>query len=111
LSYSQQLTQYKREVNFGADDLLTQAADFDSPRPKRLKSLGRTVLPSDEMGHWKSAAWVPRLYHGTPLSMNVNSQTGGAMAGEPSLMKFLAFVRNFVMHDIQQTRRVPYRKI
>jgi hypothetical protein len=40
-----------------ADNLLTQAADFDCPRATRLKPLRRTVPLSDEVGQWKSTAW------------------------------------------------------
>ena len=41
-----------------ADDLLTQTADFDCPRPKWLKSLRRAGLATDEVGQRISAAWV-----------------------------------------------------
>jgi hypothetical protein len=41
-----------------ADDHLTQAADFDCPRVKRLKSLHRAGVTTNGVGQRKSAAWV-----------------------------------------------------
>src|ERR1035437_2656502 len=41
-----------------AGDHLTQAADFDCPRVKRLKSLHRAGVTTNGVGQRKSAAWV-----------------------------------------------------
>jgi hypothetical protein len=37
--------------------LLTQAADFDYPGKKKLKSLCQADIPTDRVGQLKSAAW------------------------------------------------------
>jgi hypothetical protein len=56
----------------GADNLLTQGADFDCPRATRLKSLRRAVLQPDEVGQCKSAPWGNSTSAPTPG----NSPTG-----------------------------------
>lgn len=86
-----------------ADDLLTQSAGFDCPRPKRLKSLGRVVLPTGEVSQRESAHWVNSASASTKLGQKTKNDAQAELDPNGAYVNFGSWVtsrkRWFAEHE------------